>query len=357
MSVAGLTARVRWDGMDERSPVEADGSFLVALPDSARGFGFLTIEPDASAELLPAWVLLTPGDAGGKGNVVLLPRTWTVAEGQHAGAVVDIDPDMAADASVLPSYWGFQYPFRQDGFFQAILDRTLWTGTIRTWPAGSFPLLVAIDREGSRGASFTAADSVLLWQQLDRIEHALGRDAFRPARIEEIELNPASRKPQGAVLVQFDTTQSFQALGRPDTDRNYTWLLGADTWQWSDNEIRRMDVASADIVGGAAIFRSRDLLGDRQLVAHIFMHILGAGHGCSWVSVQTFCASKQVDLPSPEDVAYLEVLEMAREMEKEFRTRWGVVAAVAGFRTVTLGLPPLPVSNVVFGPNAASDMP
>lgn len=346
----GLTARVSWGPLSGTSAVNADGSFAVPILGEVAGFGQLTIEPDADAGVNPAWVLLTPGDLDQQGRLVLLPARWTLDAGTHAGTVIDIRPDLATDTRVLPGYWGSFFPFRQEGFLQTVLDNTQWTGAFSTWPEGALPIPLALDRPGSDQA-LTAADSAAVWGHVEAMEDAFGRDLFRPAPVSEVVILGGVRRADGALLLQLDSTLASRGLGNVDNADGRTWTLTADASTWSGGPVQRVGFISEDITGARIAFRDAGLLSDRGVVVHELMHILGAGHGCSWPSVQTYCDSLRTDLPTAHDVAYLEVLEAARALEKDVGTRWGLLSAVVGARVVTLGHPPIPAPALVYGPS------
>lgn len=349
---ADLRARVTWGDQVETAPVEDDGNFSVDLFAEVSGFGVLTIEPGPASDLHPAYVLLSPGDVGGTGRIVMLPQRWTLPSGAYAGTVVPIDPEMAADGRVMPSFWGFFFPFRQEGFLQIVTNSFTWAGDLRTWPEDVFPIPVALDRAAST-APVSAADSVAFWTHVATMEEALGRDVFRPAAVEDVQILGGFRRARNAVLVQIDTLQSVDGYGDPNTPDAWTWLFAADGGVWSGTHIERVELGSADMNGARILLKSAALLSDRRTVIHELMHVLGAGHGCSWASVQTYCASLATDIPTAADVAHLEVLEAARRTEIQVRSRWGIMAAVMGHRSVTLGLTPVPRVGVVYGPASA----
>ncbi len=356
LTLNDVQARVRWGDQEATGPVALDGTFSVPLPDTVSGFGFLTLEPGPGSALLPSWVLLVRGDLDAPGKIVMMPRSWSIESGDYAGQTVSIRPSAAADARVMPSFWGTYFPFRQDGFLQVILDSSEWTGAFRTWSTDDFPIDVALDRPGSN-APFSAADSTLLWRHLDRMEQALGRDAFRPVRIEDVPVLGGSRRALGTILVQIDTAQEVRGEGVANVTEPWTWSLTADATSWSGGWVQQMGFLSARISSGQVRFHDASLMEDQQLVIHEMMHTLGAGHGCSWPSVQTYCASLLTDVPTAEDVAHLEVLEAIRHLEGELGTRWGVLASVIGHRVVTLGLPPVPAPDLVYGPSAVPSEP
>lgn len=348
-----LTARIRWGEQDVTNPVNADGSFAVPLVDPVEGFGQLTVEPADGEGLLPAMVLLTPGDLNGQGTVVLLPTSWTLEAGIHEGTTVSIQPALAADTRVMPSFWGFLYPFRQEGFLQTVVDNSHWSGAFRSWPESMYPIPVALDRLGSN-APFTDADSAMLWTHLNRLEAVMGRDLFQPAPVSEIQILGGSRRALDAILIQVDTTQETRGEGANRTPEPWTWSLTADADTWAGGPVQRVGFLSADIEGGRMVVQDPELFEDQRLVIHEMMHVLGLGHGCSWPSVMTYCASLATDEPTAQDIAHFEVLETIRRMEDELDTRWGLLASVFGHRVVSLGLTPVPGPNLVYGPGSVS---
>ncbi len=351
---SGLTARVTWGQQSESAAVESDGSFTVPLFTAVSGFGALTIEPDAGAGVHAAYVLLSPGDMDARGHIALVPDRWTLDSGDFAGTEVPIDPDLAADSKVMPSFWGFFFPFRQQGSFQVVTNSSIWTGDLRTWKPALFPIPVALDRPGSN-AGITEADSIAFWTHVETMESALGRDVFEPTPIDSVTILGGSRRARNTVLVQIDTTQLLDGYSDQNLPDAWTWLFSADASSWSGSPVSRVEVGSADMNGARVRLRRAELITDRRTVIHELMHVLGAGHGCSWVSVQTYCASLATDVPTPADVAHLEVLEAMRELEATINSRWGIMSAVLGQRTVTLGLPAIPPPEVVWGPGRAPD--
>lgn len=352
-SFGDVIARVVWGSQDVTAGVQPDGTFDIEIIDPVSGFGTLTIEPGPSEPMHPGWILLSPGDVGGgRGTVVLAPKTWTAESGDYAGVEVPIDPELAADGRVMPSFWGFYFPFSQSGFLQTVTDNATWAAEFRGWPQDAFPIPVALDRPGSDG-DITAADSVAFWEHVEVMEAALGWDAFAPALLEDVRILGGARRPADAIIVQLDTSVALRGVGVINRADVRTYGLSADATTWSGTNVRSISVVSADITYGIVRLENNELFADRQLVIHELMHVLGAGHGCSWASVQTYCASLQRDVPTPPDVAHLAVMMEMRALELEHGSRWGILASVFGHRVVTLGLTPVPGIDLRYGPASA----
>ncbi len=338
----------RWGDLEVTDKVAADGTFSLAFEsDPGSGGGFVEVRPRTGSGALSSLVRLDGPPPGGDLRILLLPDRWTIDSGVHAGTEVEIHPADAADGKVLSSYWGFTFAFEQEGRRQVVLDSTRWTGGLVSWPPESFPLPVALDRAEST-SSFTAADSVRIWAALDRLEEVLGRDLFEASRPEDLPDPDPDRDGTipGAVVVRLDSTLTVRgrASGLPTVS---TWFTRMDVASWSGNDVTRIAAVSADARFGRISVRSAADLDDPALVMHEAMHVLGVGHGCVWRSIQTFCASLEAEQPTAEDVAYLEVLEAAREGEKALETSHGILPAILGERALERGLSPIPGVEVV----------
>ena len=72
-----------------------------------------------------------------------------------------------------------------------------------------------------------------------------------------------------------------------------------------------------------------------HLVSHELMHALGAGHTCQWKSVSADvirCPELREEMPTPHDVAYVQVLYRVRDLQRATGARWGLDAALEGER-------------------------
>lgn len=341
---AQARATATWPSVEAAANLATDGSFELDLSDLPTGQGTLVIETlgDNPAHH-PAWIRLDAEDLDREVRVVLVPRSWRVREGEHADVDVAISPAAAAEPRLLTTYWGFTFAFEQhpDGS-QTVLDPTRWTAALRTWDPAAFPVPLAVDRARSTRAA-TSADSALLWDHVAALEEALGRDLFRPAPIDAVDVDEEPHT--GAVLVRLADT--IAPRGVTETGLVSDWFLSQDASAWSGTEVTELTAAGGEITGGAVHIRDDEALTDRALVVHELMHALGVGHGCSWRSVQTLCGELEAPLPTAEDVAYLELLEAMRTAERQLDTPHGILAGVFGERVVGLGLTPVPSADLV----------
>lgn len=344
---AGAEVVGRWGAVEGRDDVGSGGVFELELDREPGTAGFVGIRPQDFSDAVSALLRVETPLPRDTLRVLLLPSVWTVQAGVHAGTEVQIHPADGAQGLVLPSYWGFTFPFDQEGREQTILDRTRWTGALVTWPPDAFPLPVALDRNAST-SELTSSDSLRLWETLTRFEEVLGRDLFRAARVQDLPAPDPDRDgaiPE-AVLVRVDSTLSLRGRGSGDPLTS-TWLRSENVETWSGSSVTRLSVVSADARFGMITVQAPDVLEDPALVMHEAMHVLGVGHGCVWRSVQTYCESLAANEPTPEDVAYLEVLEAAREREKALGTTLGILPAVLGERALERGESPIPEAMLV----------
>lgn len=353
-SPAGLTASVAWRNTTGASPVAADGSFEVTFPELPQGPGTLIVDDgDPGGGYHPAWVRL-PSNPGSPIEIVQIPTRWSIRQGLYAGQELRIRASDAAESLVQVSYWGFGYAHTQEGARQEVIDATRWTGGLTTWPETAFPIPLALDRATSTSPP-TAADSVDLWTAISVLEEHLGRDAFEPARFDDLDvtIDGGTATASHAVLVRVDSALALSGRART-RGLPADWLLREEVGDWSDGLVTNIAIVSLDLDGAVVDLRENAAFRRPELLIHEMMHVLGVGHGCEWPSVQTYCASLATDVPSPEDIAHLEVLERSRRRAKDLGTRHGIVAAVFGERIVTLGLSPFPGPGVVYGPDNVS---
>ena len=234
------------------------------------------------------------------GTILLVPHTWRIATGEHAGQEVRID---------LPGATGLSCS-GCDAFYGRSLgdERSVVSPGIPTWPPTAFPLDVAFDRDN--GARISAADSTSFWRVVRSLEDRFGLRLFRAAALEVVLQNVANDGP-GSLLVMVDAR--LPSIG------------------WGSSVAQ-----SGDILAGSVRFRSArmfDGAGSTEVVAHEVFHALGFGHTCAWRSVvadPARCRSLRSTLPTPEDVAHAQLLWRIRNLEREARVWNTVDAALLG---------------------------
>ncbi len=297
-------------------------------------------------------------------NVILVPRQYTVPRGRFAGQTlnVDLDAAMAEAPTVQPS---FLFASGTDNTTYPVngvpTDRKTFINNERFWVSDSFPVNVAMHRSQS-DQPFTnaAADSVLWWSALNEIQAALGYNIWVP-----VNDNPAWSIPYTGfadprvpnktyLLVINDTiggrgiaggggtgplldnlgTRSPSILGL--VDFQVTGWRGTKVDHWEDSA--EMPQMQTEFVQSEAIFSNPIVM------THESMHTMGAGHGCHWISTQSYCSQ---NTPSDgklrfEDAAYL---LMAMDV---YKAAWknhaflAIPSALFGLRAIMEGLPPIP---------------
>jgi hypothetical protein len=301
--VEGLQVRIAARALLDSVSVDASGQFGYTLPDHFAGETLeLLIDARRGQERRyhPALIRLDRRDRHRPQGVILIPQRWTLASGRYAGTAVEISLERA----FLPTC------ARCASFFR---HHTAASGTgaayVPTWSEHSFPLRVAFDRARS-DQLVTARDSLVFWNVARELEEVFGRPLFRAAAYEETR--PVDDEgPNDVVLVWI--VSSLRNPGRGS-----------------------VGYYGPEIITGMLSLRSTALLADRDgpsLVIHELLHALGFGHTCGWRSVladTTRCPGQRSPLPTPEDVAYIELAHRVSELARESGARWGMYAALAG---------------------------
>lgn len=306
---AGLRAYVRWQGARDSLPrtesaeVDSAGRFRIPLPAGLPDS--LTVIVDAAEGTRrtyhPAVARIARGEAGRVHGFVMVARVWTIPAGHYAGERVEISPVLARRPACAgcSSFWVRMPGASGPRGFQG-------------WPAERFPLRVAFERAASEPAG-TAPDSAAFWRAAARVEGALGRDLFRPARFAQTLPSLQSQEPDDLVLVRIDRSLGTAGL---------TTMVGSrGNVEYAALVLRR---ASAALEAGGL-----------ELVSHELMHVLGLGHTCAWRSVLAEtgrCPGLRAEAPTREDVAYTQLLYHVRELQRDGSLRWGLDAAVEGER-------------------------
>ena len=119
-------------------------------------------------------------------------------------------------------------------------------------------------------------------------------------------------------------------------------------------------LGNGDLGSGMAFFRTlADMLtvGNGGRFRHELIHASGFGHGCGWRGIQnSFCDGidrgnneATPGLPSSYDVAYIQLMYLTRDIEREYNSSqysvFSIMESHQGERTLMLGLPAERVSR------------
>lgn len=340
--VEGLTVTWRAPGAagnGDAATVGADGTFEISTRTGPLGELLVDGTPRRFHPFLYPFQANSLVDA----TLVLVPLRWTIRSGEYAGQVVDTSLDPAVDddaGNYLYSYfWGQGDP--RDDPVRYLLD-------LATWPADRMPATVAFDRQGGANP-VSAQDSIDIWAVLDRMEAVFGLDLFEP-RVADPAWWPEpwdAADPgliPGVIRVVLDPPSWFGILLADEDPDVWEEDLGA----WApDGPFQRFRVRRRLIDGGALIVGAFQplqladgLIRWETVLMHEMLHVMGAGHTCRIPSPQGPCM--RTAEPSPEDVAYMELLRETIRLEREHDTFLGVVPALIGERRVLFGASALP---------------
>ncbi len=311
--VGGMRAVVRWQRRGDVQPradsatVDPAGRFRIALPAGLPDSLTLVVDVAEGAPRThhPSRVRLARGEADREHGFILAPRVWTINAGFYAGQRVEISPALARRPACAgcSTFW-VRMPGTPGVGFQG-------------WPGPRFPLRVAFERGGSDPAG-SAPDSAAFWRGAAGVENALGRDLFRAVPYAQTLSSFRNEDPVDVVLVRIDRSLTTAGL---------TTMVGTrGNIEYAGLALQRASAALAP--------------GGRELVAHELMHVLGLGHTCAWRSVlaeSNRCPGLRAPAPTPEDVAYTQLLYRVRDLQRDGSLRWGLDAAVEGERMLETG--------------------
>ncbi|HYW12074.1 MAG TPA: hypothetical protein VE871_08955 [Longimicrobium sp.] len=310
--VRGMRAVARWQRRADAQPradsatVDAEGRFRIVLPAGLPDSLTVVVDVADGAPRThhPSLVRLARGEADREHGFILAPRVWIIGDGFYAGQRVEISPTLARRPACAgcSTFW-VRMPGTPGVGFQG-------------WPGPRFPLRVAFERGGSQPMG-AAPDSAAFWRAAAGVENALGRDLFRAVPYAQTLSTFRNEDPVDVVLVRIDRSLTTAGL---------TTMVGTrGSIEYAGLALQRASAALAP--------------GGRELVAHELMHVLGLGHTCAWRSVlaeSNRCPGLRASAPTPEDVAYTQLLYRVRDLQRDGSMRWGLDAAVEGERMLDL---------------------
>jgi hypothetical protein len=238
----------------------------------------------------PILARLTARETGRELSAVMIPTTWTIRSGTHAGVTVPVSAEAALRR------WRGVAPFARSAGHAGRRTRR-----VVGWPPDAFPLPVAFVRERST-VQISAADSVAFWVSVRRLEEQLGMTAFEPADTGTL------RAGRPGVEVVIDPRIPPDAV---------TWASWGSSGDLNDARVA---------VRAAADFRNS------QLIAHEMLHALGFGHAVEWRSVMTRSGSAGLTALTAQDVAYVQLVHRVRAAQTNLGAELGFLEAAEGER-------------------------
>jgi hypothetical protein len=276
-TVPPLLLEVRSGALIDSIPV-AESQFTKRI-DLPSGDAELRATPVGESPYHPARIRVTTPRGLQQMRIALVPTTWRIDTGTHAGQTVPIDAAAAMRRS--PGGAAFWRLSPDRGRAPALLG----------WPEPAFPLRLAFNRQRSRDP-ITAADSAEFWKIAEQMQHDLGGRFFAPAQTTGDGIAP------GVVSVEI---AGGSAAG-------HTFV----TWH-----------ESGDVYDGVLMFQRASTLRSAHVVTHELLHLLGFGHSTSFRSVSRAGAFSELRL-TLEDVAYAQVAMRLRRLQGQSGARPGL---------------------------------
>jgi hypothetical protein len=289
---AGIVVRFSAGGFADSVAIGRDGRFEFRPPATYSDMGELSIRASdsRSTRYHPMIARLTARETGPELRAVVIPTTWTIESGMHAGATLRVSADAALRR------WRGTAPFARSAAYQGRRTRR-----VVGWSPHAFPLPVAFVRYPG-AARISPADSVAFWDSVRGLEAQLGMTLFQPADTTAFALG------RGGVEVAVDPRTPPAAV---------TWASWASSGDLNDARVA---------VRTTADFRNA------ALIAHEMIHALGFGHALEWRSVMTRTASAGVKAVTVEDIAYVQLILRVRAAQAAFGADLGFLEAAEGER-------------------------
>jgi hypothetical protein len=288
---AGMQVRLVTRDFADSMLVGPDGRFEFR-PSFFADTGELSIRAhDArSTRYHPMVARLAARETGPELNAIVVPTSWSIPSGTHAGVTLGVSADAALRR------WRGTAPFARGSAHQGRRTRR-----VVGWAPHAFPLPVVFVRERST-TRVSAADSVAFWESVRALETQLGMTLFQAAE------TTAIGNGRVGVEVVVDPRTPPAAI---------TWA----SW-----------VPSGDLNDARVAVRSLADLRNTALIAHEMIHALGFGHALEWRSVMTRTASGGVKALTVEDVAYVQLILRVRAAQATFGAELGFLEAAEGER-------------------------
>jgi hypothetical protein len=238
-------------------------------------------------------------------DIVVVPTTWVVQRGPHAGSRRPIDIVKAFGSD------------NDDTHFLNLFTPS--RKILVAWPEEALPLSVGLDTTGT-ARRWSEADSAWFWSALNDINSAMGRSVFRPTGSVAV----STRNVIG-IRIDYDKPGYFGSLGATvDGCRLPARVCN--------------DLHGAVILARGIFYRSLFDEENFRSMQHEMMHALGFGHACYWSSVMTHtgggCISTVPARVTVDDVAYMELIFRLASVLAVHPQAWNLDEALAGARSL-----------------------
>ena len=289
-------------GAVDSVPINASG--LATLRVTAGSTLDLRVDAPAPRQYHPSSASYTVADDTTL-EMVLVPTSWVVQRGPHAGSRRPID---------IVNAFGSD---NDDTHFLNLFTPS--RKILVAWSEDALPISVGLDTTGTT-RRWSSADSAWFWSALNDINDAMGRPVFRPTGGVAV----STRNVIG-IRIDYDNPGYFGSLGATvDSCRLPIRVCN--------------DLHGAVILARGIFYRSLFDEGNFRSMQHEMMHSLGFGHACYWSSVMTQtrvgCTATVPAHITVDDVAYIELIFRLASVLAAHPQAWNLDEALAGARSV-----------------------
>jgi hypothetical protein len=312
----------------------------------------MPVAADCSVRSLPNCI---GSDINADISFVLVPRQYTVKRGTYVGRTLAVDMDAAlgttnSSLSFLSASGFYKTAVTAGGSAPKI--QTTYSASEFAWLPDSLPIGVAIHRSCCSARTVTAADSVAVMDALNSVQTALGYNIWFPVndRSDYKTDRSSSATPNRMLIFQYDTvlkgaitaggsTGPINSSGNPAVTRT---LQDFVVTGWRNSKVDHVLVSNAMSQAQLIGYNPAASL-TKAVLVHEAMHTLGAGHGCSWTSTQSYCGLNPPDgLPTFEDAAYLLMAMDVKAAVWKNHALHSLTAALFGQRAIMMKIDPIP---------------
>jgi len=229
-------------------------------------------------------------------TVIGVPTTFSIASGVYAGQMIPIHMDSAYTlvTSLAQNHLSFYLRTQQaDGS---------WAYNVGSWPGTA--------KYAFFKYAVSAQDSIDTKKTTDSLNVMYGYTVFTPTDTADVKAN-------GGLVVYLNHSNSVSGGSVPGLQGDYN---SGEV----DLQLASWPAGTAGNLAGVPVY---------YLLWNEFLHTIGVGHTCSWVSLaQSSCSYDESPVITSRDVGYILLMIRVRALERQYNTRFSMAQAHQGER-------------------------